>query len=314
MKKVVTGEGPLRPKYVFVGEAPGKDEEKRGRPFVGRAGQLLRSSLMSQGIDPADCYFTNVVKIRPSMPGGANRKPNRREIATYLPRLQRELRLRPCVPVVLLGDTSVSAVLGRRFRIARHHGLAAVREGRGYLISYQPSAAARFPKIRRAFTADLGFLAAKFAPREMYTIGHSTRTVPTFIRVLKRYGIKRLVDIRHYPRSRHNPQFNRVGLRRALSKHDIDYKWLVALGGFQKGGYEAYLATPEFAAGLNALAALASKERTAIMCAEIVWFRCHRRYVSDALAVLGFTIKHILDEKRLEIHYGYTGPAGIKCD
>jgi uncharacterized protein (DUF488 family) len=138
--------------------------------------------------------------------------------------------------------------------------------------------------------------------KEIFTIGHSTRRFEDLLEILRRYRISLLVDIRHFPRSCHNPQFNKETLEANLPAAGIAYHWLEKLGGFRPGGYEAYTASREFAEGLEELKALASEQRTAIMCAGMVWFRCHRRFVADKLAELGFHATHILDEHRTYDH------------
>ena len=146
----------------------------------------------------------------------------------------------------------------------------------------------------------------------VFTIGHSTRKLEELISVLKHYGIERLVDIRHFPTSRHNPQFNRAALEQALAEHGIEYVWLERLGGYREGGYLAYIETADFHAGLEALENLAREKPTAYMCAEVKWFQCHRRHVSDVLAARGWNVIHIIDEKRADRHRIKTNR--IKCD
>ena len=91
----------------------------------------------------------------------------------------------------------------------------------------------------------------------VYTIGHSTRSLEEFVRVLKHYRIDILVDTRHFPRSRHNPQFNKELLEKELPKHKIEYAWLEVLGGFRKGGYKKYAGTEEFRRGIDELIKIA---------------------------------------------------------
>ena len=142
----------------------------------------------------------------------------------------------------------------------------------------------------------------------IYTIGHSTRTLEDFIALLQSYGIECLVDIRTVPRSRHNPQFNGDTLRKALKPHGIEYAPLRALGGLRRArqdspntgwrntsfrGYADYMQTEEFAHGLDQLIALSRQQRTAIMCAEAVPWRCHRSLVADALSVRSIAVIEI---------------------
>jgi uncharacterized protein (DUF488 family) len=146
----------------------------------------------------------------------------------------------------------------------------------------------------------------------IFSIGHSTRKLEELIAVLKHYGVQRLVDIRHFPASRHNPQFNKDQLQTVLPAAGIAYHWLEALGGYRSGGYLAYMQTPQFAAGLAELQQLARERPTAFMCAEIKWFQCHRRRVSDALAERGWQVLHIFTEKRADPHRLKTNR--IRCE
>lgn len=147
---------------------------------------------------------------------------------------------------------------------------------------------------------------------EVFTIGHSTRKLEELVSVLTHYQIERLVDIRHFPASRHNPQFNKPVLEETMSQHGIEYVWLERLGGYRTGGYLAYMQTSDFASGLDELERLAGEKRTAYMCAEVKWFQCHRRRVSDALVERGWSVTHIFDEKRTQQHRLKTNR--IKCD
>lgn len=160
---------------------------------------------------------------------------------------------------------------------------------------------------------------------EIYTIGHSDRDLDTFVALLRHRGIEMLVDIRRYPGSRHAPWFNEDHLRESLPMAGISYIHLVSLGGRRRArpdspntawqhpsfrGYADYMETAEFRAGLEELTALAQQHRVAIMCAETVWWRCHRALVSDALMATGWQVWHILDESDPRPHR-YTAPARI---
>ena len=146
----------------------------------------------------------------------------------------------------------------------------------------------------------------------IFTVGHSTRKLEELVRVLRHYGIERLVDIRHFPASRHNPQFNRAALEEELGRAGIEYVWIEKLGGYRTGGYFAYMDTEDFRSGIAELERLAGEKRTAYMCAELVWYKCHRRRVSDVLAACGWSVVHIFDEKRAQAHILKTNT--IKCD
>lgn len=148
--------------------------------------------------------------------------------------------------------------------------------------------------------------------RHIFTVGHSTRPAEEFVALLKRFGIRRVVDIRHFPKSRHNPQFDREALEDLLPRHGIEYLWLEELGGYRRGGYLAYMETPEFQRGIERLEGLAEETRTAYMCAELKWWRCHRRRVSDVLEQRGWTVIHLLTADRVQRHRHKENK--IKCD
>lgn len=143
----------------------------------------------------------------------------------------------------------------------------------------------------------------------LYTIGHSTRTLDELIAALKAQGVETLVDIRAFPMSRRLPHFNRESLEAELPKHGIRYVWMKALGGYRKTirkdsphtalrnasfrNYADYTLTPEFEQAIGELLRLAEQGRTAYMCAERVYFRCHRMIVSDWLVAHGHEVRHI---------------------
>lgn len=103
------------------------------------------------------------------------------------------------------------------------------------------------------------------------------------------------MDVRHFPRSRRNPQVNRETLERELPARGIAYFWEgETLGGFRPGGYRAYMRTPSFAEGIAQLEQMVEVGVTAIMCAEIVWFRCHRRFIAREMAARGYRVRHIV--------------------
>ena len=149
------------------------------------------------------------------------------------------------------------------------------------------------------------------------TIGHSTRTIETFIELLRARGVRRLVDVRTIPRSRHNPQFNRDTLPKILRQAGIAYTHMAELGGLRHArrdspntgwhnssfrGFADYMQTPEFAAGLKTLIQAAERKQIAIMCAEAVPWRCHRSLIADALKVRGCTVEHIMSASRTQPH------------
>jgi uncharacterized protein (DUF488 family) len=159
----------------------------------------------------------------------------------------------------------------------------------------------------------------------IYTIGHSTRSGDELAAVLEAYGIELLVDVRRLPGSRRLPQFDSATLEQSLAARGIDYRWIAPLGGRRRPdadsrstgwrhpafrAYADHLATEEFAEGLFELLMLAGGLRTAVMCAEVLWWRCHRRLIADVLVMLGFTVVHIFDAEKHELHR-LTAPARV---
>jgi len=149
------------------------------------------------------------------------------------------------------------------------------------------------------------------------TVGHSTRPLDEFIALLKAHAVKRLVDVRTIPRSRHNPQFNRESLSAALRRVGISYLHMKALGGLRHPradsintawrnagfrGFADYMQTDDFAEGLGRLMKIAKTKRTAIMCAEAVPWRCHRSLIADALLAHGYQAEEIESLKRTRPH------------
>ncbi|MFP4056156.1 MAG: DUF488 family protein [Candidatus Brocadiia bacterium] len=140
-------------------------------------------------------------------------------------------------------------------------------------------------------------------PPAIWTVGHSTRSRQALAELLAAHGIRCLIDVRRFPRSRKNPQFDRPELGAALPRAGIRYLWMgEELGGFRKGGYRAYMGTGAFAAALSRLEALASQAPTAVMCAEKLFFRCHRRFIADVLARRGWRVVHIIEPDRWQVH------------
>ena len=159
----------------------------------------------------------------------------------------------------------------------------------------------------------------------VWTIGHSTRSLDDFIRLLKLSELANLVDVRSFPGSRRYPQFNRNELSRALSLAGINYYHCPKLGGRRKPSSESlntawrnpsfrayadHMESEEFREGVDELLELARNTRTAIMCAEAVWWRCHRGLIADYLKVRGAEVIHIIDAARSESH-PYTEAARI---
>lgn len=151
----------------------------------------------------------------------------------------------------------------------------------------------------------------------IFTVGHSTHSLDDFVELLRHHGIKRLVDVRSIPRSRHNPQFNKDTLGGFLRNRRISYRHMKELGGLRHSridspnrgwhnasfrGFADYMQTPEFSAAIDELIELAKEKTTAIMCAEAVPWRCHRSLIGDALLVRGIEVRDILSPKKAEFH------------
>jgi uncharacterized protein (DUF488 family) len=152
----------------------------------------------------------------------------------------------------------------------------------------------------------------------LYTIGHSTRTLEELVSALKAHGIETLVDIRAFPKSRRLPHFNRETLEIELPKRGIRYVWMKALGGYRKStrkdspntglrnasfrNYADYMLTEGFGQAMDALLNISAKSRTAYMCAERVYFHCHRMLVSDWLVAHGHEVLHIDAEGATRLH------------
>ena len=143
----------------------------------------------------------------------------------------------------------------------------------------------------------------------IYTIGHSTHPAAEFVALLTRHGVAQLADVRTVPKSRRHPQFNIQALDPFLAQHGIPYRHFPSLGGLRKPrpdsintawqhagfrGYADYMQTENFAAGLSALLEFSAVAPTAVMCAEAVWWQCHRRLLADALLVRSVAVWHIL--------------------
>ncbi|HDJ27440.1 MAG TPA: DUF488 domain-containing protein [Aciduliprofundum sp.] len=136
-----------------------------------------------------------------------------------------------------------------------------------------------------------------------YTVGHSNRTLEEFIAILERFGIQLVVDVRRFPTSRKYPHFNLESLKGALESRGIGYLWMGdRLGGYRKGGYRAFAATEEFRRAVEDLVRLSEGRVVAIMCAERLWFRCHRRFIADALVSMGHEVVHIVEPDRVYVH------------
>lgn len=164
------------------------------------------------------------------------------------------------------------------------------------------------------------------AEGEVWTIGHSTHAFAEFLQILRAHGIEAVADVRRFPGSRRHPQFGAEALRAALEANGVAYQWFAELGGRRRPdlldaegsgwrhpsfrAYAQHLRTEEFAQGLDALLHVAKAGRTAIMCSELLWWRCHRRLIADALLLCGWRVAHILDAGECSLHR-HAAPAQV---
>ncbi len=158
-------------------------------------------------------------------------------------------------------------------------------------------------------------------PDLAFSVGHSTRSTGELLALLRDAGVRALADVRRFPASRRHPHFERRALERALGEAGIEYTWLgESLGGRRARilpverspnrawrveafrNYADAMTTPEFRAGMEALEALARERPTAVMCAERLWWRCHRRLLADLLVVRGWQVAHLLEPGKRDPH------------
>ena len=158
---------------------------------------------------------------------------------------------------------------------------------------------------------------------KIWTVGHSSRPLDEFLALLAQHRVEVLADVRRFPGSRRQPQYAQDALAASLARKKIRYCWLPALGGRRRAradspngawrnasfrGYADHMAGEEFARGMDELLALAAGRRTAILCAEAPWWRCHRALIADQLCAVGIEVVHILDGTRSLAH-PMTAPA-----
>jgi uncharacterized protein (DUF488 family) len=163
------------------------------------------------------------------------------------------------------------------------------------------------------------------AATELWTIGHSTRSAEEFATLLKDNRIQVLADVRRFPGSRRYPHFNGENLRAFLALHGIAYEHFAELGGRRTPlkdspntawrneafrGYADYMVTDEFISAATRLLDMAGQQRTAVMCAESLWWQCHRALIADYAKVLGVKVWHILGRAKIEEH-PYTSAARV---
>lgn len=159
----------------------------------------------------------------------------------------------------------------------------------------------------------------------VWTVGHSNRPLDELLQLLAHYRIRSVADVRRFAGSRRQPHYAQPALSAALAARGVAYCWIPALGGRRRPlpdspntawrnasfrGYADHLASTEFSSGLEQLLGFCGQQRTTLMCAEAVWWRCHRALIADVLCVRGIEVIHILDFKHSTVH-PYTSPARI---
>jgi len=136
----------------------------------------------------------------------------------------------------------------------------------------------------------------------IFTLGHGTRTLEDLLEILKEFQIELVVDIRRFPSSKKFPWFNKENLEDELSKNKILYIHFPDLGGYRKEGYLAFSKTEEFSKAIDKLLEAIDEKNEVILCSELLWFRCHRRYVAERLVMLGNKVIHIFDKNKTQEH------------
>lgn len=153
--------------------------------------------------------------------------------------------------------------------------------------------------------------------RTLWTVGHSTKSADEFVALLRAHSIGGVADVRRFPGSRRHPHFSRERLEPLLASHGIAYRWLPELGGRRPPkkdsantgwrvaafrGYADYMETPEFEQALETLLSEVAERNVAIMCAEALWWQCHRRLIADRLVADGHAVLHIQSGERAPAH------------
>ena len=153
--------------------------------------------------------------------------------------------------------------------------------------------------------------------KQIWTIGHSTKPLEEFLELLHTHAIEVLADVRRFPGSRKYPHFLKEAMEESLPESGIGYRHFPALGGRRKPennsrntvwrnkafkGYADYMATDSFQEGLESLLETAAEKSTAMMCSEVLWWRCHRSLISDLLKSRGYTVNHIMSPVKMQEH------------
>ena len=163
----------------------------------------------------------------------------------------------------------------------------------------------------------------------VWTVGHSTHSIGEFLAILQAHAIETVADVRRFPGSRRHPQFGAEALGASLAAHHIDYHWFSELGGRRRPdpldeegtawrhpsfrAYAQHLQSEEFARGLEMLLHVAKASRTAIMCSELLWWRCHRRLIADVMVFCGWQVTHILGATEHSAHR-LAAPASVEAE
>jgi uncharacterized protein (DUF488 family) len=137
---------------------------------------------------------------------------------------------------------------------------------------------------------------------KVYTIGHSNRSYADFNKILKTYNINLVIDVRKIPKSTRFPHFTKENLETQLPKNKIDYIHLQELGGYKKEGYQTFSQTKEYFDAINKLIAIIANKTASIFCSEILWWRCHRRYIAKTLVEKRIQVTHIIDLNQTQEH------------
>lgn len=163
-------------------------------------------------------------------------------------------------------------------------------------------------------------------PTTVWTVGHSSRSLEAFLEILAAHDVEAIADVRRFPGSRRYPWFAGEAMAAELPRHEVEYEWIPQLGGrrrVQPGspnggwrnasfqGYADHLSSEEFADGLARALALAARRRTALMCAEALWWQCHRALICDVLKFRGYEVVHLLDAAKTAPH-AYSAPARVE--
>lgn len=139
--------------------------------------------------------------------------------------------------------------------------------------------------------------------RVIYSIGHSNLSLDQLFDLLQLYEIEAIADVRRFPTSKKYPHFQRSNLQTELEENSIKYSWLgELLGGYRKSGYQSYMKSESFLKGIEKLIEMAQSQKTAFLCAEKLFLRCYRRFISDYLFQSGWKIIHIFDKNIIYPH------------